>query len=324
MEPSLLFLSFAECLLDGAKDYIMQVVIAGGSGFIGRKLIEALLRAKHNVTLLSRDPARIQKSFPFINVEFWDTKSIGSLAGIINGKDAVINLAGESIASKRWSSKQKQKILSSRIESTRAIVQAIEQAQHRPSVLLNASAVGYYGHVPEDEVTETYPNGAGFLAGVCGQWEKEAQKIQKHNVRVVLLRTGIILDKNEGALRKFLLPFKMFVGGPLGNGRQWFPWIHVQDEIDAILFAMEHEQIEGPVNLSAPESIRMREFCSALGSVIGRPSWLRVPGFALRLMLGEMAGLILYSQRIIPQKLLNSGFKFRYPNLEKALQDILR
>jgi len=301
----------------------MQVVIAGG-GFIGRKLIEALLRAKHNVTLLSRNPARIQKSFPFINVEFWDTKSTGSLAGILKGTDAVINLAGESIASKRWSSKQKQKILLSRIESTRVIVQAIEQTKNRPSVLLNASAAGYYGNVSEDEVTETYPNGTGFLAGVCDQWEKEAQKIQKQNVRVVLLRTGIILDKNEGALQKFLLPFKMFIGGPLGSGRQWFPWIHVQDEIDAILFAMEHDQIEGPVNLSAPESIRMREFCSTLGSVLGRPSWLRVPGFVLRLVLGEIAGLILYSQRIIPQKLLNSGFKFRYPNVEKALKDILR
>jgi uncharacterized protein (TIGR01777 family) len=303
----------------------MRVIMAGGSGFIGRRLIVELLRARHEVTVLSRRPENVHKIFPTVRVEFWDAKTANVLVNIFDETDAAINLTGESITAKRWSSMQKQKILSSRIDSTRDIVNAIEQIHHRPSVLLNASAVGYYGNVPEGEVTEAYPKGNGFLPNVCEQWEKEALKAHELGVRVVLLRTGIVLDKNEGALHKLLLPFRMFIGGPLGNGMQWFPWIHVRDEVNAILYAIEHEQINGPVNLAAPQSMRMIEFCNALGSVLRRPSWLPVPEFALRLMLGEMAEPLLFQgQKIIPKKLLESGFNFRYPNLENALQDILR
>ncbi|MGD0590798.1 MAG: TIGR01777 family oxidoreductase [Bacteroidota bacterium] len=303
----------------------MQVIIAGGSGFIGRKLIVELLQTRHEVIVLSRRPENVHKTFPAVRVEFWDAKTGSVLVNILGGAGAVINLTGESIAAKRWSSLQKQKILSSRIDSTRAIVNAIEQMHHRPSVLLNASAVGYYAHVPEDEVTEAYPKGNGFLPDICEQWEMEALKAIEFGVRVVLLRTGIVLDKSEGALHKLLLPFRMFIGGPLGNGRQWFPWIHVQDEVNAILFAMEHEQIAGAINLSAPEFVRLSDFCRVLGKVLHRPSWLPVPEYALRLILGEMAKPLLFQgQKIIPKKLLETGFKFRYPNLENALQDILR
>jgi TIGR01777 family protein len=303
----------------------MRVIIAGGSGFIGRRLIIELLQDRHEIILLSRRPENVRKTFPAVRVEYWDTKTGSVLTNIIDGAGAVINLTGESIAAKRWSSIQKQKILSSRIDSTRAIVNALEHTPHRPSVLLNASAVGYYAHVPEGEVTETYPKGNGFLPDVCNQSEMEAQKAQEFGVRVVLLRTGIVLDKSEGALHKLLLPFRMFIGGPLGNGRRWFPWIHVQDEVNAILYAMEHERIDGPLNLAAPQSIRMIEFCNVLGSVLHRPSWLPVPGFALRLILGEMAEPLLFQgQKIIPKKLLEADFKFQFPNLENALQDILR
>ena len=303
----------------------MRVIIAGGSGFIGRRLIIELLQDRHEIILLSRRPENVHKTFPAVRVEYWDTKTGSVLTNIIDGAGAVINLTGESIAAKRWSSIQKQKILSSRIDSTRAIVNALEHTPHRPSVLLNASAVGYYAHVPEGEVTETYPKGNGFLPDVCNQSEMEAQKAQEFGVRVVLLRTGIVLDKSEGALHKLLLPFRMFIGGPLGNGRRWFPWIHVQDEVNAILYAMEHERIDGPLNLAAPQSIRMIEFCNVLGSVLHRPSWLPVPGFALRLILGEMAEPLLFQgQKIIPKKLLEADFKFQFPNLENALQDILR
>jgi TIGR01777 family protein len=303
----------------------MRVIIAGGSGFIGRRLIVELLQDRHEIILLSRRPENVRKTFPAVRVEYWDTKTGSVLTNIIDGAGAVINLTGESIAAKRWSSIQKQKILSSRIDSTRAIVNALEHTPHRPSVLLNASAVGYYAHVPEGEVTETYPKGNGFLPDVCNQSEMEAQKAQEFGVRVVLLRTGIVLDKSEGALHKLLLPFRMFIGGPLGNGRRWFPWIHVQDEVNAILYAMEHERIDGPLNLAAPQSIRMIEFCNVLGSVLHRPSWLPVPGFALRLILGEMAEPLLFQgQKIIPKKLLEADFKFQFPNLENALQDILR
>jgi uncharacterized protein (TIGR01777 family) len=303
----------------------MRVIITGGSGLIGRRLIVELLQARLEVIVLSRRPENVHKIFPTVRAEFWDAKTSGVLLSILDGACAVINLTGESIATKRWSSMQKQKILSSRIDSTRAIVNAIKLTHHRPSVLLNASAVGYYAHVPEGEVSEAYPKGSGFLSDVCEQWEMEAQKAQEFGVRVVLLRTGIVLDKNEGALHRLLLPFWMFIGGPLGNGKQWFPWIHVQDEVNAILFAMEHEQVTGAINLSAPESVRLSDFYRMLGKVLHRPSWLPVPEFALRLMLGEMAEPLLFQgQKIIPKKLLEAGFKFRYPNLENALQDILR
>jgi uncharacterized protein (TIGR01777 family) len=303
----------------------MRVIIAGGSGFIGRRLIVELLQARHEVTVLSRRPENVHNIFPAVRVEFWDAKTGSVLVNILDGAGAVINLTGESIAAKRWSSMQKKRILSSRIDSTCAIVNAIEQTHHRPSVLLNASAVAYYGNVPEDEVTEAYLKGKGFLPDVCEQWEIEAQKAQEFGIRVVLLRTGIVLDKHEGALHKLLLPFRIFIGGPLGKGRQWFPWIHAQDEVYAILFAIEHERVDGPLNLAAPQSVRMTEFCNALGSVLRRPSWLPVPEFALRLMLGEMAEPLLFQgQKIVPKKLLEAGFKFRYPNLENALQDILR
>jgi len=306
------------------KDSILHVVIAGGSGLIGSSLITELLQARHEVIVLSRRPENVHAIFPEAHVEFWDAKTSDSLVNIFDGAGFVINLTGESIAAKRWSPIQKQKILSSRIDSTRAIVDAIEQTYHRPSVLLNASAVGYYGHVPDGEVTEAYPKGRGFLSNVCEQWEMEAQRAQEFGVRVVLLRTGIVLDKNEGAVHKLLLPFRMFIGGPLGNGKQWFPWIHMQDEVNAILYALEHEQIAGAINLSAPESVRLSDFCNVIGKVLHRPSWLPVPEFVLRLILGEMAEpLLFHGQKIIPKKLLEAGFKFRYPNLENALQDIL-
>jgi uncharacterized protein len=324
LKPLPIFRSFAEYLLNNTKDETMRVIIAGGSGLIGRRLIVELLLSRYEVIVLSRRPENVHKIFPTVRIEFWDAKTSNGLTSVFEGVDAIINLSGEAIAAKRWSSMQKQKILSSRIDSTRAIVNAVEQTHHRPSVLLNASAVGYYGNVPECEVIEAYPKGNGFLPDVCEQWEEEALRAIEFGVRVVLLRTGIVLYKSEGALHKLLLPFRMFIGGPLGNGRQWFPWIHVQDEVHAILYAMEHERIDGPVNLAAPQSIRMIEFCNALGSVLHRPSWLPVPEFALRLMLGEMAvPLLFHGQKIIPTKLLEAGFKFRYPNLENALQDIL-
>jgi hypothetical protein len=302
----------------------MRVVVAGGSGLIGRKLIEELLRVQHKVTVLSRRPENVRKIFSTVHVEFWDAKTNDALIDVLDGADAIINLTGESIAAKRWTRIQKERILSSRIASTQAIIGAINQTRNKPSVLLNASAVGYYGNVPEGEVTEANPKGRGFLADVCALWEAEALKVQEAGVRVVLLRTGIVLDKNGGALRKFLLPFQFFIGGPMGSGKQWFPWIHIRDEVAAILFAMENERITGPLNLAAPESVRMLEFCRKLGKILHRPSWMNVPAFVLKIALGEMAeSLLLDGQKVIPQKLIDTGFKFQFPKLEGALRDLL-
>ena len=302
----------------------MRVVIAGGSGLIGRKLIEELLRAQHKVTVLSRRPENVYRIFPAVHGEIWDAKTSDGLSSVLDGADAVINLAGEPIAAKRWTQTQMGRILSSRIASTQAIIGAINQTRNKPSVLLNASAAGYYGNVPECDVTEADPKGQGFLADVCALWEAEALKVQEVGVRVVLLRTGIVLDKNGGALQKLLLPFRFFIGGPMGTGKQWFPWIHIRDEVAAILFAMENERITGALNFAAPESVRMSEFCRILGKILQRPSWIHVPAFTLKLVLGEMAEpLLLHGQKMIPQKLIDAGFKFHFPTLEDALGELL-
>jgi uncharacterized protein len=302
----------------------MRVVIAGGSGLIGGRLIDALLQAHHEVILLSRDPERTREKFTSVRVEHGDLKAGGALVKVIDGSDAVINLSGESIASHRWTPDQKQRILSSRIDSTRTIVAAIAQATRKPAVLLNASASGYYGNVQGGEVNETNPKGEGFLADVCGEWEMEALQARASGVRVVLLRSGVVLEKYGSALQKFLLPFRFFAGGPLGSGEQWFPWIHIQDEVNAILYSAGNEQILGPINLAAPDPVRMEDFCRVLGKVLNRPAWLSVPGFVLKLALGEMAEpLLLQGQKMIPQKLIGAGFKFQFSKLEDALRDLL-
>lgn len=311
----------------------MKIIIAGGSGLIGKKIAEVLIEQGNSVVLLSRNPENIHivsnllaKSDRIgrLEVHKWSAAKLDNLIPIIETSDAVINLSGESIASKRWTVDRKQKILSSRIDSTRALVDAIGQARNKPSVFLNASAVGFYGNVPNGDVTEKYPEGAGFLSDVCGRWEREALKANSYGVRVVLLRTGIVLDKSEGALKKLLVPFNLFVGGPLGNGKQWFPWIHLKDEVDAIVFALKNKELFGPVNLTAPQTVSMNDFCKVLGKVLHRPSWLSVPSPVLKILLGEMAGpLLLQGQKVIPQKLLDSGFKFNFPELERSLEDIL-
>ena len=302
----------------------MKVIVAGGSGFIGRKLIERLHQSQHEVILLSRKPEKVEKNFPSVVVRFWDAQTYNGLTNVIEGTDVIINLIGESIAVRRWTPAQKKRILGSRTESTRAIVDAIAQAKRKPSVLINASASGYYGNVPEGDVTETYQRGNGFLAEVCEKWEAEALKAREYGVRVVMLRSGVILDKKGGALQKLLLPFWLFIGGPFGSGRQWFPWIHIQDAANAILYAMENKKISGAINLAAPETVRMSEFCKALGNILHRPSFLPVPAFILKIVLGEMAEpLLLHGQKLVPEKLTHAGFNFQFANLEDALSDIL-
>ena len=304
----------------------MKIVIAGGSGFLGSALLRKLVEARHSVVLLSRAPDSVRSKLPpSVQIEQWDAASVGAWAAHIQQADAVINLTGESIAGKRWTAKQKDRILSSRINSTRAIVEAIGKAAKKPKALVNQSAVGYYGNIEYGEVTEDHPRGLDFLSDVAEEWEKEALKAEAFGVRVVLPRTGIVLDKSAGALQKLLVPFKLFFGGPLGSGNQWFPWIHLQDEIGALIFAAENQNLSGPVNLAAPDSVTMKQFCQALGKAMNRPSWAPVPGIVLKTVLGEMAdSLLLHGQRAIPRKLMDSGYKFRFPKLPEALADIFR
>lgn len=303
----------------------MKVIIAGGSGFIGSRLIQRLNDAKHDVVLLSRNPGAIRSyENGALKIVQWDGRTVGSWSQFIDGADVVINLAGENIAAKRWSEKQKIRLVNSRIESTRTIIQSINNAKKKPRVLVNASAVGFYGNDGDGDVAEAQTKGEGFLSDLCEQWEREAQDAEKSDLRVVLLRIGVVLDSSGGALKKMLLPFKLFIGGPLGSGKQWFPWIHREDVINIILFALEKQSLSGAVNVASPSPVTMNEFSSLLGKAIGRPSWMRVPSFMLKLMLGEMSEMLIGGRRIIPKKLLDNGFVFQHPDLEATLDSLFK
>jgi hypothetical protein len=294
-------------------------VIAGGTGLIGSALSLQLLEKGHSLTILTRSTVA---RAPTANKKYqsWSPPLPGAWEETIDGADAVINLAGEPIAAKRWSEKQKEKIRSSRIETTRALVSAIAKAGQKPRLLLNASAVGYYGPRGDEPVTEEAGPGDDFLSRVSIAWEEEAKKAQEHGLRVIRLRTGIVLAREGGALSKMVPPFKFFAGGPLGNGKQWLSWIHIEDEARLILFLLEHPQAQGAVNATAPNPATMREFCKTLGRVLNRPSWAPVPAFVLRLVLGEMADMLLTGQRVLPDAARKLGYSFRYPTLFEALQ----
>jgi uncharacterized protein len=296
----------------------VKIVVTGASGFIGSALVDRLVR-EHSLTLLSRNPARQQNS---ANKEWvvWQPGQGGAWEQAIDGADGVINLAGEPIAGKRWRAAQKQELRSSRIKSTGALIQAIAKAKVKPKFLLSASAVGYYGPHGDEIITEDTAPAKDFLANLCVEWEALARQAEAHNVRVVLLRTGIVLGKGSGALAKMVPPFKMFAGGPLGSGQQWMPWIHIDDQVGLIAYLMENEQARGPFNLTAPNPVTMADFSKALGAALNRPSWARVPGFALSLMLGEMAEMLLHGQRALPKAALHLGYLFKYPKIGEALR----
>jgi uncharacterized protein (TIGR01777 family) len=301
----------------------MTIIVAGGTGFIGNALVERLLQERHNVVLLTRNPSKVEQSRPNLRVEEWDAKTIGPWGEDMNRADAIINLTGEIIAGKRWTKRQKEVILRSRVDATRALVQAIEQASKKPSLLISASAAGFYGNVPSGDVPESFPRGTDFLAAVCGHWEEEALAAAKSGVRVLTPRLGVVLAHDGGALARMLLPFKFFIGGPLGNGKQWFPWIHRDDVVDGILFLLQSSTISGAVNFVAPEPLTMKEFSRRIGEILHRPSWAPVPSLALRILLGEMADMLLTGQRVIPKKLIDDGYVFRYPSLASALREIV-
>jgi hypothetical protein len=235
-----------------------------------------------------------------------------------------VNFSGESIGGGRWTESRKRILEESRVAPTRALVDAIQAAGSRPKVLVNMSAVGYYGDVPEGDVPESHPAGRDFLAGLAVKWEREALRAADAGVRVVLLRSGLVLEADGGALPRMALPFRLFAGGPLGSGRQWVPWVHMDDALGIILAAIQRESIRGPVNVAAPGIVRMSGFCRELASALGRPSWIPVPSFVLRLVLGEMAVIVLNGQRVIPRKLLDEGYAFRHPDLPAALSAIFK
>lgn len=293
----------------------MKIILAGATGFIGKSLIESLLKDRHSIFLLTRRDINAEN----VTVLQWDARTLDKWSKQIDGADAVINLSGESIAAKRWSDNQKKRLTDSRILSTRVLVQAIAMASKKPKTLINASAVGYYGHVAENDVTETHSPANDFLGRLCAAWEAEAVKAEELGVRVVLPRIGIVLGGDGGALQKMVLPFKFFAGGPLGSGHQWMPWIHLDDVIAGLQFLLNHPAIHGAINFTAPDPVRMKEFCKTLGDVLHRPSWAPVPSFILKRLLGEMAAIVLNGQKAVPKKLIDSGFEFKYTDLKNAI-----
>jgi uncharacterized protein (TIGR01777 family) len=301
----------------------MRILISGGSGLVGHALAGQLIGSGHRVVITSRDPARVKGLPGGAKVEAWDAGSWQQLVPLIDGADAVVHLVGENLAAGRWTKRRKQRLRDSRIDSSRAVARAIADAKSPPGVLVQASAVGYYGPCGEAEIDEEASAGDDFLAGLCRDWEDASAEVEDLGVRRPVLRTGPVLSAKGGALPRMLLPFRLFIGGPVGSGQQWFPWIHLEDEVGAICFLLEHGLATGPFNLTAPHPLTNGDFSRMLGKVLRRPSVMPVPGAALRLAFGEMGELLLTGQRAVPKKLLEAGYEFHYPEAEAALREIL-
>ncbi|MDF0554380.1 TIGR01777 family oxidoreductase [Kamptonema sp. UHCC 0994] len=305
----------------------MKVAIAGATGFVGSRLVERLHQSGHQVLVLSRDLARARRVFPALaypNLEIiaYTPTASGSWQQALGGCDGVVNLAGAPIAEERWTAARKQEIIDSRKLTTEKLVEAIANANPKPSVLVSGSAIGYYGTSETAAFEESSPPGDDFLAEVCQAWEAAARPVKSAGTRLVILRLGIVLGMG-GAIAKMLAPFKLFAGGPIGTGKQWFSWIHREDVVNLILFSLTHPQVEGVFNATAPNPVRMAQFCQTLGEVLHRPSWLPVPGFALEVLLGDGAKVVLEGQQVLPKRTLSSGFEYQYPALREALEEIL-
>jgi uncharacterized protein (TIGR01777 family) len=297
-----------------------RVVIAGGTGFLGSRLRARLRRDGWSIDLLSRRGA----AGPGDRVVQWhpDGKT-GPWAATLDGAAAVINLAGESIDGQRWSAARKRAILESRIDATRSLAAAVAASTAPPPVFVSASGIGYYGARGSEVVTEADAAGNDFLARVCVEWEREAEAARSPQTRVVELRTGHVLERKQGALPRLLPPFRFGVGGPLGSGDQYWPWIHIDDWTELVVFALTRTEVTGPLNLSAPAPVSNRVFSTALGRALHRPAIVPAPAFALRLILGEMAHAVLTGQRAVPRKALQHGYVFRYEEIGAALRALV-
>lgn len=308
------------------------VLITGGTGLIGRALSRRLVENGYQVVVLTRNVDRAKQIFADrVDVVQWDYQRADDVVEQVERAGIIVNLAGESIAgettgailTKRWSNAQKQRILQSRVNVGNQLAEAIRIASTKPRVFIQASAIGYYGPSSDDTLDELSPAGSDFLAQVCQAWEESTQAIEALGVRRVIIRTGLVLAKDGGILPLMLLPVKLFVGGALGSGKQYLPWIHMDDEIESIMYLIENNTLSGPFNLVAPTPVRQIDFVRTAGKLLNRPAFLPVPAFVLRLVLGEKATLVLDGQNAVPKRLLEAGFRFNYPELESALQSLL-
>lgn len=305
----------------------MKVAVTGGTGLVGSRLVEQLVAERHEVVVLTRSSPKARTLFP---VEVYPTVSIVSYDPMnsdlwqasISGCDAVVNLAGEPISEGRWTPERKKVLMDSRVVTTQKLVEAIAAAAIKPKVFVSASAIGFYGTSETSTFDESSAAGDDYLAEICKNWEAAAAGAKSLGSRLVILRFGIVLGMG-GAIAKMLLPFKVFAGGPIGTGRQWFSWIHQDDLVVLIMQALTQDSMEGVYNATAPNPVTMSELCRQMGQVLGRPSWLPVPAFVLEAMLGEGATLVLEGQKVLPKRTLESGFKFVYATVDEALKQVL-
>ena len=302
-----------------------HVIITGATGFIGKPLCKLLFEDGYEVVALSRNPDKGRETFDNrVNVVKWDGQSAEGWAHYADGALAIVNLAGDNIGAGRWTEEKKQKILQSRLNAGKVVVEAIERVTEKPKVVIQASGISVYGDRGDELCDESTPFGTGFLPEIGRQWEKSTQHVTTFGVRQVIIRSGVVFGGEGGFLARVMLPFRLFVGGHTGKGTQWYSWIHIEDEVRAIRFFLEKEDVKGIFNLISPHPVTSREFSKTLGKILKRPSWFPVPAPMLRLLFGEMADeLILSGQRGVPKRLLDAGFEFQYPELETALRDIL-
>lgn len=306
----------------------MKVLITGGSGLIGKALTHSLTKDGHEAIILSRNPEKVISLPDGASAAAWDGKTSIGWGALINQVDAVVNLAGANLAGEspltmRWTKKRKEVLFGSRVNAGRAVAAAIEAAESRPGVLVQASAIGYYGPLGDELVTENNQPGTDFLAELCKSWEESSQTVENLGVRRVIIRTGVVLDAKAGAFPLFKLPFDLFGGGPFGDGRQYMSWIHIDDQVRAIRFLIENQDSNGAFNLTAPNPHTNKDFGGILGKIIGKPSFIPKPAFLMRPLLGEVSTVLFDGQRVVPAGLEAAGFMFRYPELEPALRQIL-
>lgn len=305
-------------------DKSREVVIVGATGLLGRQLVNSLLESGYKPVVLSRNPIKAQELFGGkVDVQLWNGADVNSLMLLISGAKAIINLAGESIAT-RWTRKKKDSILKSRVVTTSAIVAAIKQCASPPDVFIQASAIGYYPHNSRLQVDEGGLPGSGFLSQVVMQWEQAAVNVEDRS-RLVIIRTGVVLSATGGFLSKLVLPIRFFVGAWFGRGSQMLSWIHIKDHARAICFLLDHDNCRGVYNLVSPEPRTIKSFVKQLGAVLKRPVWLTIPAFVLTWVFGEMADeVILSNQNVIPQRLIQAGFEFEFNDVDNALEDLYK
>lgn len=299
-----------------------RILVTGATGLIGRPLCQSLLDDGHTIIGLSRTPEKARGA-PVTEMRRWDAMSGPPTDDALAGVDAVIHLAGEPIVAHRWSDEQKRRIRDSRVVSTRHLVKGLRAMADKPAVFISSSAVGFYGDRGDELLDEQSPAGRGFMPEVCRAWEQEAEPVTAAGIRLVLLRTGVVLSRAGGALEKMMTPFKLGLGGKLGNGRQWFPWIHMNDIVGIYRYALADESLKGPVNGTAPAPVTNAEFTRQFAEALHRPAFVAVPEFGLRVTMGEMAAVLLSSQRVLPNAVIAAGYQFRFATLAAALADLL-